>query len=211
MKAWLAAAALSVAGVGWATPTANEILRRALDLSSGVQDYTADVKLTHDLDGASEQSTTITVYFKRPDKVSVKSRSFVVVPRDALTFGNLSKRVEAGADVSLVGTKTVNGVPIYTLKIKPKEAGAQERVLVTVDGRRFTVEQMEVVQGQTPVATLVWQHALVEGRYWMPASIVCTLPRVAGVGTQPGGRATLTFRNYRVNTGLSDSLFQQAH
>ena len=200
----LAAAAASAA------PTASEILRRALDLSAEVQDYTAQVQVTSNIGGAPEEVPPFTVYFKRPDKVSIRSRSLVIVPRDALTFGNLSKRIEAGADISLVGTKPVNGVPLYTLKLTPKEAGDEERVLVTIDGRRFTVERMEVVRGQTTHATLDWEHALVAGRYWMPSVITCTLPKASGLGGKAGGKVTVAFSGYRVNTGLSDALFEGA-
>jgi len=199
--------ALALTGAASAAPTANDILRRALDLSAEVQDYTAQVQVVTDLGGAPEGIPPFTVYFKRPDKVSIKSRSLVVVPRDALTFGNLAKRIEAGAEITLIGTKTVNGAPLYTLKVRPKEA-AEERLLVTVEGRRFTVERMEVVRGQTTHATFVWQHTLVQGRYWMPSTIACTVPQAAARGGGPGGRLTVTFSGYRVNTGLSDAVFQ---
>jgi len=201
--------ALAWAGAAPAAPSGNQILRRALDLSSEVQDYTAQVQVVTDLGGAPEEIPPFTVYFKRPDKVSIKSRSLVIVPRDALTFGNLSRRIEAGADISLIGTKTVNGGPVHTLKVKPKEA-AEERLLVTVDGRRFTVERMEVVRGQTTHATFAWQHALIDGRYWMPSVITCTVPKAPGRGGEPGGRLTVTLSGYRVNTGLADALFQNA-
>ncbi len=199
---------LALVGAGAsAAPTGTEILRRALDLSAEVNDYTAQVQVSSDIPGAADDVPPFTVYFKRPDKVRIKSRSLVIVPRDALTFGNLSRRVEAGADVVLVGTKTVNGIPSYTLKLKPKEEAGEERVLITIEGRRFTVERMEIVRGANVHAVLDWQHTLVGGRYWMPSVITCTVPRAPGAHGGGGGTVTVSFTGYRVNTGLSDAVF----
>jgi outer membrane lipoprotein-sorting protein len=193
-----------------AAPTANGILRRALDLSAEVNDYTAQVQVRSNFQGAPDEMPTFTVYFKRPDKVSIKSRSLVIVPRDAFTFGNLSKRIEEDAEIILVGTKTVNGVPLYTLKIRPKEQGEEGRVLVTIDGGRWTIQRMEVVEGQQTHLTLDWQHTLVGGRYWMPSVITCRAPNVPRADGGKGAEATITFAGYRVNTGLSDALFQSS-
>ena len=213
---WAARCALVVpmaaclASTAPAAPTANEILRRALDLSAEVNDYTAQVQVRSNFAGAPDEMPSFTVYFKRPDKVSIKSKSLVIVPKEALTFGNLSKRIEQGAEIILVGTKTVNGVPLYTLKIKPKQGGGEERVLVTIDGGRWTVHRMEVVEGQQTHLTFDWQHTLVGGRYWMPSVITCRAPNVPRADGGKGAEATVTFTGYQVNTGLSDSLFDSS-
>ena len=204
----LVLAAVCAATAAVAAPTANEILRRALDLSAGVQDYTAQVHVRTNFMGSPNEIPSFTVYFKRPDKVSIKSRSLVIVPRDAFTFGNLSRRIEEGAEISLVGTKTVNGVLQYTLKIKPKDPAEQGRVLVTIDGTRWTMQRTEVVEGQQTHLTLDWQHTLVSGRYWMPSVITCRAPTAHRTDGGKGAEATITFSGYQVNTGLSDSLFK---
>jgi len=202
-------AALLLTQAASAAPSAPEILRRALDLSAEIQDYTAQVQMTTNFAGAPEEVPPFTVYFKRPDKVSIKSRSLVVVPKDALMFGNLSKRIEAGADILLAGTKTVDGVPFYTLKIKPKEDG-DERILVTIDGARWTVGRIEVVEGQRTHATFDWQYALIAGRYWMPTLIRCSVPEAPRADGGKGAEVTVTFSGYKVNSGLSDTLFEES-
>jgi len=204
----VALGALALSATVWSAPTPNEILRRAIDLSAEVKDYAAQVQVQTSIGGAPEEIPPFTVYFKRPDKVRIKSKSLVIVPRDALTFGNLSKRIEEGAEVSLIGTKTVNGVVHYTLKVRPKGDGAEERLLVTIDGQRFTVQHMEVVTGQTVQATFDWRHTLIAGRYWMPSVITCVVPKAPGANGGKGGTVTVTFNGYQVNAGLSDALFE---
>jgi outer membrane lipoprotein-sorting protein len=213
---WLAVPALLGAACGapaTAVPEAKEILRKALDLNEGVRDYTAWLQLTADLQGAPEQMPPFKVYFKRPDKVHIESRSLVVIRRDMLTFGNLYRFVEEGAEVLLAGSKTVSGTPMYTLKLIPKrpEAPGQPavRVLITVDGRRWTVTTTRIFEGEKEQATFEWSYVLVGEKYWMPSTIRLTLPEVPRRDGAPGGQLVVRFSRYTVNTGLSDSLFEE--
>lgn len=195
-------------------PDPKEILRKALDLSEGVQDYTAWLRVKADLQGAPEQVPAFKVYFKRPDKVHIESRSIVVIRRDMLTFGNLSKFVEEGADVLLAGSKVVDGTPMYTLKLMPKRAEGEgrppTRVLITLDGRRWTVATTRIFEGAEEQATLDWSYVLVASKYWMPSAIRLTIPKAPRRDGTLGAGITVTFSEYTVNTGLSDSLFENA-
>lgn len=227
-------AALSVAGAqgtATTTPSAGALLRRALDLSQAVNDYTAAVHLSADIEGAPEDMPDFKVYFKRPDKVHIESRSIVIVRKDMLTFGNLAKRVEEGAQVVLAGTKNVGGTPMYVVKLIPKvpenpspppggyhrrhgftppaPPAGPPRVLVTINGRRWTIERMDLYDGDKLAATMYWTYVLVKDRYWMPSRIQCTMPSAQNRSGRPGAQLVVTFSNYTVNTGLSDSLFVQ--
>ncbi len=194
-------------------PEAREILRRALDLHEGVRDYTASVRVEADAKGAPAEVPAFKVFFKRPDKVRIKSRSLVIVPRDMLMFGNLSKLIEEGADVLLLGTKTVGGTPMHTLKLVPKEpeaGGAPVRILITVDGTRWTVDHSRIIDGSKERATFEWSYVLVGSKYWMPSTIRMTVPQAARRDGALGAEMVVTFSEYQVNTGLSDSLFEES-
>jgi outer membrane lipoprotein-sorting protein len=195
------------------TPQANEILRRALDLSEGIRDYTARISIRADLQGAPAEMPPFKVYFKRPDKVHIESRSIVVMRKDMLTFGNLSKVVDEGADILLLGTKVVDGTPMHTVKLVPKrpDAGNQRarRMLVTIDGRRWTVRRIEMFAGTEQQAVMFWSYVLVGGRYWMPQTIRLAIPRAPKRDGEPGAELVVTFSDYTVNSGLSDSLFEE--
>jgi len=194
-------------------PDASQILRRALDLHEGVRDYTASVRVEADAKGAPSEVPAFKVFFKRPDKVRIKSRSLVIVPRDMLMFGNLSKVIEEGADVLLLGTKTVGGTPMHTLKLVPKgpkAEGAPIRILITVDGGRWTVSHSRIVDGSKERATFEWSYVLVDSTYWMPSTIRMTVPDAPRRDGGLGAEMVVTFSEYQVNVGLSDSLFEES-
>ncbi len=225
----LVAGAASAQATGSAPPSATALLRRSLDLSEAVKDYTATVHLAADVAGAPEDMPDFKVYFKRPDKVHIESRSIVIVRKDMQTFGNLAGQIAKGAQVSLAGTKNVGGTTMYVLKLIPKvpdkpppppeyhhrhgmpspppPPSGPPRVLVTINGRRWTVERMDLYEGDKQAATMYWSYVLVGNRYWMPSRIQCNMPSAKNRADKPGAQLVVTFANYTVNTGLSDSLF----
>ena len=192
-----------------ADPSADEIMKRVIDGNAGVSDYTAQVKMEADMQVAPAEVPEYKVYFKRPDKVYIESRSIVVARKDMFTFGSLARRVDEGTVAHFLGKKIENGVPLYSIKLVPTDAAHEERVLLRVDGQRWTVSTIELTDGQTTFAKLIWEYALVGGTFWMPTSIRAEIPAAQGRDGTPGASITVSFSDYTVNTGLSDDIFKQ--
>jgi outer membrane lipoprotein-sorting protein len=199
------------ASLGLAAETGKEILRRSLDLSATIQDYSADVVAVMDLPGVQVPRRTAKVYYKRPNKVAIKSRGIVMIPKRALMPGNLGTEITKDTQVHIIGKSTVGGQPLYTLKVIPTgEAAGQDRLLVWVRGDRYTVEAMDVYSGPKKELSVSWTYQLIGGRFWMPQVIHA---RIHGWRTREEnkreGTVSVTFSNVRVNTGLSDELFKE--
>lgn len=192
--------------------TAQQVLDRALALQDQVQDYTARCRLLVTIPGQEIPERRFTVYFKRPDKVKIVSNEIVLVPREALTLGSLRRHLNERTEVRLVGVGTIGSYPLYCIKLAPK-GGAQNndpgRVLVWIRGDYFFPTKTEIWKGATRLVTIQWTFAWLEGKYWMPTSIVATVP--SGILNDEGpARVSLAWRDYRINTGLSDELFGEA-
>lgn len=196
-----------------------EILRRALDISSAIKDYSADVLVTVDMPQVKVPQRSARVYFKRPDKVAIDSQGIVMIPRKALVPGNLGPEILKGAQVTLAGTTVQNGTPLYFLKVaQVGDMRSSDRLLFWVRGDRWTVERMEAQSAGKQQIAVTWEYQQIGAKYWMPKRLVATL--AAGNGgrhrhpteqapKQPNkpGTITVIFNNVRVNTGLKDSLF----
>jgi hypothetical protein len=206
-----------------AQPTGKDILRRALDVSAAIKDYTADVKVTVDMPDIKVPERAARVYFKRPDKVAIDSKGIVMIPKKALVPGNLGTEITKDSAVTLAGRKLENGVPVYFLKVaQTGQARSDDRLLFWVRGDRFTVERMEVHASGKVQLGVTWEYQLVGGKYWMPKRLTATVKGAAvrqrhprfdpdgqstpAAGTKPG-TITVVFSNLKVNTGLRDSLF----
>jgi hypothetical protein len=228
----LTMAAACAASLVLAADAGKDILRRSLDLGAAIQDYSAELVVTMDLPGVQVPRRTAQVYYKRPNKVAIKSRGVVMIPKRALMPGNLGTELTKDTQVSIVGKKVVNGITTYTLKVIPSPAAAppappsggkhgrfrpappprsgNERLLVSVRGDRYTVERMEVYTGTQKDLEVAWTYQYVGGRYWMPQLIAAHIyDWRAPKSEKRDGTVTVSFSKLRVNTGLSDKLFEE--
>jgi len=202
---------LILCSCGHAAESGRDILRRALDLNAGVLDYTADVLVVMDLPNLQVPRRTAKVYFKRPNKVAVKSRGIVMIPKRALMPGNIGTEITKDTRVDVVGKATVAGQLIYCLRVTdPKPRADNERLLVWVRADRYTVERLEVYTRGRKDLGVAWTYQLLEGRYWMPLHIAARVYNWrGGSDKQSAGTITVDFRNVRVNTGLTDDVFEE--
>ena len=204
-----------------ADPSPDEILKKALDIRRGVQDYTATVTLHADLPGVKTQDRTVKVYYKQPDKLHLESKQVAIIPKDALLFGNLEKHLDQ-AKITLVEHARGAGRDLYKLKLTRQDADqSAPYLLVSVNAANFTLSRIEAWGGGAQRMWFDFEHGLVRGKYWMPLRITCWLRRGPNTGhhfdpddrhasSHPGGKFTVAFSDYQVNSGLSDSLFQDA-
>lgn len=204
-----------------------DILQRALAWSAAIQDYSAQIVVTMDLPGLQIPRRTATVYYKQPDKIAIKSRGVVIIPRRALIPGYLGAQITQETRVKLLQQQRRAGSLLYTLKVTPAESGAAgEYVLLNVRGDRFTIERLDLFHRGRKQLSIEWRYQLVEKRFWLPqhirAHIIMPTPpvppraeREKSAANRPSPKAkqeglvTVAFYNIRVNAGLSDSLFQE--
>ncbi len=184
-----------------------EVLARTLALHDGVQDYTAHVRVTTDIPDFDIPVREFTVYIKRPDKVKIESTGLVIVPKDVLLLGDLKRHLAEAGQVTLAGVNREGSRPLYCLKITPEMAAKRDRLLLWVEDERWTLTKTELWGGANRYLTVYWKHVQVNERFWMPAEVKCEISGGVLRGARPG-TITVTFTDYRVNTGLSDELFE---
>lgn len=186
------------------------MVQRAMRVTDQVQDYTATVAVAVDSPSLQMPRRTAKVFYKRPDKVHVESEGLMVIPRDALMLGNLGRHLEQYASASFIGRGTLSGRPVRSIKLAPKQAGrADGRVLLWIDSERHLLLRSEIWRGGERMLSAVFEHTRVDQRYWMPRRIVTTMEAGALSRRAEGGRIELEFSQYRINTGLPDSIFEE--
>jgi outer membrane lipoprotein-sorting protein len=192
--------------------TGQEILTRAMDLHASIKDYVADVVVTVDMPEVQVPRRTAKVYFKQPDQVAIDSRGIVMIPKEALVMSRLGSELSKNSTVTLIGTKTVAGHPVYTLKLIEKtKAPSNDRVLVWIRGDRYTVERMEMHSGGRLALAVDWTYQLLQSKYWLPHKLVAKMTSAGGRSDsgQRQGTVTVQFNNMRVNVGLKDDVFKE--
>lgn len=207
------------------TPSGDEILRRCERNFEGIEDYTAELTATIDMERMRVPQMKVVLYFKRPDKVHLQSESFAMLPKEgfALPVHVLVKNYSA----ELKGREEVDGIQCYRLELTAKNPGARvSRLTAWVDPGNSTLRKTESTpyRGRTVTVRTTFGHH--ENRFWLPETMFVTLATTAPdpsaeefpiMGAQQDtvrrpprtGTMQIRFANYRVNTGLSDDLFKR--
>ena len=199
-----------MASVAWAAPTADEIWGHLMALQANVNDYTAQVRITPQIQDQDNTPKEAKIYVKKPDKVRVDADSVVFIPKDALIPGGIAKHVTDNTRLVLMGSTTENGRLLYGLKAIPKDAsgkGADARFKFWVWGDNWTLKRTELWLSDQCVLAAEWWFIPVQDQYWMPYWIVCTFAPGKMAPGMPGGGLTVQFWDYHVNTNLADSIF----
>ncbi len=206
-------------------PTGEEILRKAEQNFHDVKDYTVTLDIISDIERMKVPPMHAKMYFKQPEKVHFDAKGFVFLPREGmgLQFGQLTQRYAVDSSAR----ETVEGVMMHRLVLHPRdEKAVVRRVFMWIDGNRWTPERVLIpgADGRAVEARFTYQQV---DHFWLPSQLVVsfsapekdstaaapnTNPFARGLPTMPrgntrSGKVTVSYSDYRVNIGLSDSLF----
>lgn len=206
-------------------PTADEVLRNVVQAFSGVEDFEVTLEGELNMDRLRVPRSKSTMYFKRPDMVHFVSSSFALIPKDAIV-PNPALLVER-YDAVMAGREELDGRSVFRLSLSAKDPKVRLRQLsVWVDPAHWTVARIESVPYQGRTLTFEFTYELQQSAYWLPVSLKATFgmleqtpdgntsnapsaaPQLEEMQRPPrNGWVLVTYSDYKVNVGLSDSLF----
>jgi outer membrane lipoprotein-sorting protein len=185
--------------------SASSIVEKARNGFAAINDYSADMRLDMKGDKVSVKGMVMRFYYKKPDKTRVIAKDgFAAVPRN-LGLGNPLKELSKNARPTLLRTEKKQGTDCYVLQLDPVNASGAPSMLVWIDRTRYLVRATSTL-GPNKLDT-VWSYTRVGGKHDLPSRIEADLVVPGETGNRPT-KATVTFSNYQVNKGISDSIFQ---
>jgi outer membrane lipoprotein-sorting protein len=188
---------------------------------SGLKDYTVDVNVHFDVEGFKAPDMQAKLYFKPPDRMKIESKRIFFLPKEGGTFNPFMFNKE-DFEVKFLERLTYEGRNVVKLKLTPKKRklNAQDFIL-TVDKDRNLIREMNTssFDGREVKALIEYGNF---GDFDLPTRIELHLNvqfsesmeiRDFGPSAQPAkrvtGRVDITYSNYRVNSGLSDQIFDK--
>jgi hypothetical protein len=200
----------------------------------GLNDYTVKIRAKVDMPDVRVPEFTATIYFKKPDKFHVETRRFAPIPRNSGVFNPFQFDPETNR-IEFLRTENVAGAPAEIYRVEPLDPKSPIRYYrVWVGGAPKRIIQVESLSLKGTRALVKATHQVVEqrdGKWLMPATVQVhlTFPERAqapeGLTTQDNpivtggmrqldemsgeGDITITYTDWRINTGLDDSLFEQ--
>jgi outer membrane lipoprotein-sorting protein len=193
----------------------------------GIKDFEVSIEATVDMERVRVPKMTGTLYFKRPDKIHFASANFMLLPREGIVVNPsvLRERYQP----SLAGEEEIDGKKLFKLQLVAKTENIRPRQMqLWIDPARWTIARMETVPYQGRILRLTFDYELQGGKYWLPRTLsasfdvavrdtsrqieldVAAQPQFEQMRRPPrSGSITVTYSNYKVNTGLSDSIFER--
>ena len=205
---------------------AQEDAARSLDALqkkySGLKDYTVDVNVHFDVEGFKAPDMQAKLYCKPPDRMKIESKRIFFLPREGGTF-NPSMFNREDFEVKFLERLMYEGRNAVKLRLTPKKKKRNgQDFILTVDTDRNLIREMNAssIEGREVRALIEYGHF---SNFDLPTRIELHLDvpfsesreiKDFGQSAQPAmrvtGRVEITYSNYRVNSGLSDEIFNEA-
>lgn len=212
---------VAVGPVAAAKETAGSILARVRAQMAGVNDYSASASMSVDSPTMHVKESRFKVYYKKPDKLHIEPEGgFAIVPKGTY-LGNPLEEITKDNTAKLVGEAKLDGKACWLIRLTPKEQNPNNvEFTVWVEKARSLIIQSRAEPSKDSRMEVKWTYTKVEGKYWLPSRIdfvISGLPaeiaRERGPFVQTSGKATgkavIKFSDYKVNRGVSDSMFHR--
>ena len=207
----------------WAIPagaaklTARQVLEKAAKHYEVIMDYTADARVTVESPSIHMPEMLAKIYYKKPDKLHLESKDgFAMLPKQGVVFGNPFRDLVSGSDLSLARSEHVLGRDCYVIKGSFRREERTVESTVWIDKKDWLVRQIHSNPEWGPSVKVKLWYNRVARRYWLPAATAAQVSLPPFPGAEPENKAksdqptivTIKLANYRVNTGLSDKIFE---
>ena len=198
----------------------------------GLNDYTAKIQVQVDMPNLRVPDFTATIYFKKPDKFHVETRRFAPIPRSSGVFNPFQFDPEKNR-IEFQRTQNLDGAPADLYRVEPFDSKSAIRYYqVWIGGNPKRILQVESLsfRGARGLVKITQQWVeQIGGKWLLPAKINVHLtfpeaeqapegltakdnPLTGGmrqIDEMSGeGDIFITYSDWRVNTGLEDSLFK---
>ena len=192
-----------------------------------IDDYQVDVKIKIDVDFLKMPDREATIYYKKPDKFSIDSENFAMLPKSGLNFSPLGF-LNYKYSSFYVKEDTVNGRQADVIKVIPVEGDADVIIsTLWIDSKRNIILKVESSRKPQGTFTIDLDYLKTSQGFWLPSSLIFTftiegslyqamsresiekeLDSSKNPNEKKTGKVYLVYSNYKVNTGLPDSVFE---
>lgn len=183
-----------------AAPTGDAIIASVKRAFSPINDYRCDVTVTVQGPQISINNMSMTLYFKKPNRMHIDAKQGFAVAPSGNFLGNPIEELSKG-HATYLGTERNQGRECYVLKL----SGQGVNPKLYVDKARSVIVATEDERG----SKAIWRYGRVDGKYYLPSEIRAEMPNPRGGSERV--KTTIRFSNYRVNKGISDKIFEENH
>ncbi len=215
-----------------ARPDPGQVFSDLIRPYRGLNDYTVKIRAKVDMPNIRVPDFTATIYFKKPDRFHVETRRFAPIPRNSGVFNPFQFDPQKNR-IQFLRIETLEGAPTDLYRVEPLDPKSPIRYYQVWVGRNPKgILQVESVSLRGTQGIVKVKHQLVrqsDGEWLLPAKVHVHLTFPEGVQSSESqttshspitggmrqldemsgeGDVTITYSEWRVNSGLDESLFK---
>lgn len=205
----------------------NEIINEVITNFNSVKDYQVDVNIKVDIEFLKVPDSKAKIYFKQPDKVHLESEGFALLPKDGLDFSP-SSLVKKNYTAIYEQDVMMDGIKTSIVKVIP--IGDQGNVILStlwIDQQKKIIRKVESTTKTNGTFSINFFYDD-NFKFPLPSKIIFSfnidqmnIPNAFGdepsadktkkkkgrFNSTTKGQVIVTYSNYQVNKGISDSIF----
>jgi outer membrane lipoprotein-sorting protein len=207
--------------------SASDLLQKVRARLDRVNDYQATGAMKTNVSFLKEPEASVTVYFKKPDKLKIKNEKGIsLVPKGAVTV-SLNNLLKGAYTVLDAGVDTAQGQKVRLIKLLPQDENA-DLVLSTlyIDEQRLLILRARTTTRDNGTYEVDMRYGKYTA-YALPDKVIFTfnvknykLPKGITFDYDDGsrkkqqapadakGKVELNYSSYTINKGVPDSVFQ---
>jgi hypothetical protein len=214
-------------------PEPRQVFEEILKPYRNLNDYTVKIRAEISIPAIRVPNFTATLSFKKPDRFHVETRRFAPIPRNSGVFNPFLFDPERNL-ITYLRTENPGGTPADIYRVEPIDGKTPVRYYtIWVGGMPAQILQVESLSFQGTKALVKISHQTVAqgDEKWLlpgkthihltfpegaksPDSLIAKDSPVSGgmrrLDEMSGeGDITITYTDWRINTGLDDSLFKE--
>lgn len=210
--------------------TASDVLSKLTAKFNAVKDYTVNAHISADIPMINIMPSNVKIYFKQKDKFKIESKGIVIVPKQGFTelndfIANQSKYTPVfGEDMLIrnVATRLINIIPnegsgdiiLAKIWVDPINMVIMRSQITTQSNGTVKVDYTYGDQLSKGLPSIMKFEIDVK-KFKIPKSVAADINKTASDKKKAKdrqrktGTVTITLSNYKVNTGLADSVFEK--
>jgi outer membrane lipoprotein-sorting protein len=207
--------------------SAATILNNVINKFNSVKDYTVSVNVKANIPMIKILPSKATVYFKQKDKFKVVSKGIVILPKQGFTEIN-TFLADKKSYMAIEGDSAkVGGVNTHQITVIPN-GESNEIVLAKlwIDSKRSVIMKSQITTKSNGTVTTIYSYGdkvnfglpsqlvfeIDVKKFKLPKSVAADINKTTtekATKTKNKGSITISLTDYKVNTGLSDSIFKK--